>query len=570
MTEKAPTFPIRRKLQAIVFGLIILLAALQLFVQSFFMGAMRMLYMANANATIDQVAGTLHELLSQQENAVAHIANEPDVSVYAATRDVRIRYQMAFGIVQPIVRSAVQNLPIDHVIIYDTSDAWYQFIGAVDYQTFHTVRNAFADLKDNRSVSLVIGGALYLCSAEPLLSMDGSQVRRDGLVVAMLDAKTIRDALPDSERLLGGAVMLHDGRSILLSNSPALEGMPLSEAPISEGSFFVSSNSILPSLEVTVSIPRDQIFPQQTPYLLAFLVVALFSLLALSVTLSLSSRWFSRPISQVLSGMSGINVEGKRLTRTNVAHIDALVGGINDLLDRQEESNRQMIQAQQTLYETELEHQQTQLILLKKQINAHFLYNCLTCIKSLTEEGESEKAGEMAQSVAMLMRYTHGVQENVNIFDEMGIIQRYVQIMNLRFGDRFHYTFDVDDELMGYTIPRLLLQPLVENAMVHGLERQNTACHLEIGGKLDEGAIVFTIKDNGVGIPPERLRAIHTLLAGVDINYPYMQLKGISLVNIEKRVHAAYGPEYGLTVESEEGRFTRVTLRIRAVPDTAL
>lgn len=568
MTGRVRRLSIRQWLQVIVLVMMAFLFFLQLFVQSFFMDAMRTLYMGNVNNAIDQVVSDLRALTDAQLGAVTHIANEDDVRAYAATQDSRERYQMAYGDVRPIVRSATQNLPIDNLVVYDTSGAWYQYQGALSFEGFRTLREMFKELRDATNAMVILDGELFLCSAAPMLRVDrGGTLVQDGLVAALINERTIGHTLPRGDNLAGGTILLHNGETILMSTDTALNGQPLAEGPISYRDYYVSSETVLTNLFVTVSIPRDQIFPEQTPYLLTFSTVGLFALFALTITLHLSNRWFSRPLTRIISEMRDISVQGHRLRHTGLAHMDSIVDGVNDLLMRLEDSNREIISAQQTLYETELEQQQTQLMLLKKQINAHFLYNCLTSIKTLSDEGEAEKAGEMAQGVGLLMRYTHSVQEEVNVFDEMSIIQRYVQIMNIRFGDRFHYTFDVDDELVGYKIRKLLLQPLVENALVHGLERQSSMCHLYVTGKREGDSLMFTVEDSGVGISPEKLAEIQKTLEQVDVDYPYQRLKGISLLNIQKRVHTAYGKAYGLAIESKPGKGTRVILRVKAVPD---
>lgn len=556
--------PIRRKLKSVVLGLMLLLLTLQLFMQSFFMNAMRQLYMDKTRTAMEQAISDIQELMRQQSDAVEHIAGEADILLYAAERNSGQRYHMAYANAQPIVRSATQNLSIDHMLIYDNSSAWYQFMGGLPYNTARVLRDTFASITNSMDEAIVVDGSLFLCAVAPLMSVAHGRFAREGLVLSLVDARTIQRAL--TPRAGDGTILLHDGNTILLSSNAALQGLPLYEGPVSDRHYYVTQDSILPNLHMTVSIPTGQIFPKELPYLLAFAVTALFSLLTLLLILWLSARWFTRPLSQVLAEMADINREGKRLHQTSVSHIDTLVMGINGLLERMSESNARVISAQQTLYETELAHHQTKLMLLLKQIDAHFLYNCLTGIKSLTDAGKAEQAGQMAQSVALLMRYAHDRQEDVNVFDEMSIVMRYIEIMNIRFGGRFESDFSVDDELMGYSMKKMLLQPLVENALVHGLQSQVKNPCLRITGVLQGDTLLFAVEDNGVGIAPERLSAIRTLLSGVDIEYPYMQLKGISLLNIEKRVRSAYGSAYGLVVQSEPGN-TRIVLRIPAIPD---
>lgn len=558
---------IRKQLQLIVLGLMVTLFAFQLLMQSVVLGAMRSLYTGNVQAAIDRVDTEVRTLLLQQENAVAHIAGETETIAYGGTLDSAARYTMAYRNVLPLVRSACQNLPIEHLVIYDSTNAWYQFIGALPYQEYHHLRSLFEGATTLTSMTVRVDGQLCLATGMPLMTVAHNQPLQTGFVVALTGTDTMRAVLSMQITDLEETILLHDGVRILLSNNTALENLPLLDAPVSPSVSYVSSHTILDDLRVTVAIPRNRIFPLQIPFLLAFLVVALFSVLALWVTLSLAGRWFTRPIAQVVDEMGALKAGQRRLTPTGMGHIDHLVDGINGLIDRLEATRHEMLKTQTALFESELEKRSAQLILLKKQINAHFLYNCLIGIRSLCDEREYTLAGEMAEGVGLLMRYTHATEPTVNIFDEMIIIQRYVNVMNIRFRGRFHYTFDVDDQIVRFSMPRLLLQPLVENALVHGLERQTHTCRLHITGTLDGNTLLFTVADNGVGISQAKLSAIVSSLSHVMDAYAYDDLKGISLINIHKRVLTTYGEGYGLCIQSVEGKGTTVTLRIPAVPD---
>lgn len=559
----------RRQLHIITLCLVAGLFILQMVIQTIFMNAMRTVYMSNVDSTITRSVSELRALLSQQESAVRHIAGEPDVTAYAATEDSEARYELAFSSILPITRSAVQNLRIDCLAIYDISNAWYQFSGALRFKDYQWVRQHYESITDLTTEPLVLDNALYFCTAYPLFSLEYQSLKRNGLIIALIGDTTVRGILPDPDDEMQVSVLLHDDQRILLSNNTEWEGILLGQGPVGDGRFYTRTEPLFPDLWVTVSIPHNQIFPQELPFILIFLSMLLFTAIVLLVIISLSNRWFLRPITQVMNQMQTLPPEGERLYPTGVAHIDTLVDGVNGLIDRLEAANRQTIATQQSLYETELEKQKTQLFLLKKQINAHFLYNCLTGIKTLTEQGEPDLAGEMAEGVALLMRYTHSTQEEVNIFDEMSIIQRYVRIMNIRFHGRFSYTFDVDDSIVSYKMLRLLLQPLVENALVHGLEKSSSTCELHVTGTVEGGDLLFTVRDNGIGIPPEKLVRIQSNLDAVTENYEYWSLKGISLINIQKRVKTAYGGPYGLIVESRENAYTKITLRLPALADNA-
>lgn len=555
------------RLRVITLALMTLMLIIQFAMQRYFIDALRNQYMINMDVTIDQVVSEIKDVMQKQENACTYIIGEQEVSDYAATQDAKERYRLAFSHVRPIVRVATQNLTVDHVIIYDVSNAWYQYTGVMEHAYARQIRDRYQSLPEVTSTAEIFGGKLYFCSFAPLHAVRSRAVHQVGLVAVLTDGDRLRSMLLPPKMLGSSTVLLHDGSTVLFSTSSDKEGASLADIMESERQFYHKSETILPGLTVTVAIPRREVFPQQTGFVVAFLLVALCFAVAFMVTPTLSTRWFSRPIGQVIDQMEGLTQAGGRLEDTGVSHIDGLVHGVNALMERLENTNRQYITAQQTLYEAELERQQTALHLLKKQINAHFLYNSLMGISVLAGKDEARRAGELAEGVALLMRYAHSAQAEANVFEEMQIIQRYVDIMNARYGDRFACTYDVDDRLCEFKILKLLLQPLVENALVHGLEGKIEDATLSITGEWLGDRLRFTICDNGMGIPAEKLGEINRQLADIDTDYQYEGIQGISLVNIEKRVRTAYGPDFGLTVESEIGAFTRVVLVIPARVD---
>ena len=569
--KRQARFNTRQRLWAISLFLMLVLVGLQLFMQRFFVEEMRGQYMVNMDITIDRLVGDIRETLENQERACTYIVDEPDISEYASTADAQERYLKAFSNVRPIVRIATQYSLIDHVVIYDISNSWFQYIGALEHSNCRQLRDGYVSRgADTVSSAVVLGGKLYFCSVAPIHRVQNREVARVGFVAVLTGIDTLRSKVAQLDALTGSTLLLHDSRSVLLSDKPHLEGVDIASAPLGDAQYYVKSQQILSNLTISISIPHSQMFPQQATLALAFILVALCFVMALMITLSLSTRWFSRPIEQVVNQVDALSQPGGRIMQTGVTHIDGLVQGVNALMERLEEANRQYNETQQTLFEAERFHHITELHLLKKQINAHFLYNCLTGIQMLVKQGDSKRAGNMAQEVALLMRYTHDAREEVNVFDEMRIIQRYVDIMNIRFDNRFEYTFEIDDRLCDYKMLKLLLQPLAENALVHGLEKKPGMGQLHITGFQEGNSLCFLVKDTGVGMDAQTLCAIERQLADRDDNYRFMALKGISLINIQRRIRAAYGEGYGITIESKKDEFTCVMLMIPAVADDGL
>lgn len=190
---------------------------------------------------------------------------------------------------------------------------------------------------------------------------------------------------------------------------------------------------------------------------------------------------------------------------------------------------------------------------LRAQISPHFIYNSLTAIASFTRT-DPERARELLLDLAEFTRYSfrkHG--EFTTLAEELRSIEAYLVIEKARFGDRLNVTLRVAPEVLPVVVPFLCLQPLVENAIRHGLERKPGRGEITIHAQDLDRECVVTIEDNGVGEDPERVRQV---LAGDAIS------DSVGLANVDERLRATFGDEYGLVVETAPGAGTKVTVRL--------
>ncbi|WP_455359663.1 histidine kinase [Streptomyces sp. SYSU K21746] len=206
----------------------------------------------------------------------------------------------------------------------------------------------------------------------------------------------------------------------------------------------------------------------------------------------------------------------------------------------------------------ELDRSRTRLIeaeirALRAQISPHFIFNSLAAIASFVRT-DPERARELLLEFADFTRYSfrrHG--DFTTLSDELRCIEQYLALAGARFGDRLKVTLQVAPEVLPVTLPFLCLQPLVENAVKHGLEDSVDECRITIAAQ-DAGAeATVTIEDNGVGMEPALLRAI---LAGEST-----ASSGIGLSNVDERLRQVYGDDYGLVIETGPGAGMKVTVR---------
>lgn len=190
---------------------------------------------------------------------------------------------------------------------------------------------------------------------------------------------------------------------------------------------------------------------------------------------------------------------------------------------------------------------------LRAQISPHFIYNSLTAIASFVRT-DPDEARELLLEFADFTRYSfrrHG--EFTTLAEELRSIEQYLMLEKARFGDRLDVTFRVAPEVMPVTVPFLCIQPLVENAVRHGLEGTSTVGHVSIQAE-DVGAeAVISVEDDGVGIDPDKVRRTLGGQPGGD---------HVGLANVDERMRMAFGDRYGVVVETAEGAGTKVTLRV--------
>jgi two-component system LytT family sensor kinase len=195
---------------------------------------------------------------------------------------------------------------------------------------------------------------------------------------------------------------------------------------------------------------------------------------------------------------------------------------------------------------------QAELNFLRAQISPHFIYNALTAIESYIRS-DPERARELLVGFADFIRYSfraHGPYST--LAEELRLVETYLELERARFGDRLEVTLRVAPEVLSVAMPCLTLQPLVENAVRHGIERAGGKGRISLIVQDSDTEALITVEDDGVGMDPERLRE---QLAG-------RMAEGVGLRNVDERFRRVFGPDFGLQVETEVGLGTRVVLRV--------
>ena len=226
--------------------------------------------------------------------------------------------------------------------------------------------------------------------------------------------------------------------------------------------------------------------------------------------------------------------------------------------------------------EIRTENINAKLLALQAQINPHFLANSFELIRSLAIQKHSSDIENIAEALAMMYRYIlNENQEKVTFEEELAYVKNYIRIQEYRFERSVEVLYRVAPEALSCKMSRLLIQPLVENAFIHGLELRDGVRWIMITGTVEEDRLYVEVKDNGIGIAPERLRMLtddiceYARADGASMKKTGENRDSIGLKNVNKRLYLGYGEESCLKITSVPEQGTSVSFRICADKEEA-
>ena len=296
-------------------------------------------------------------------------------------------------------------------------------------------------------------------------------------------------------------------------------------------------------------------------YQIQYLYLAIVGYILLAVIVYGSYRWIFKPyfenakIFQLF--INGYTLQGVFEQRT------PLTPEIDDVMNKFKE----MINTNELISAAK---KQAQYLALQNQINPHFLYNTLEGIRGETLSAGLESVAEMTEALATFFRYTISNVENlVTLEDELTNIENYYIIQQYRFGERLSLRVEVDSEdeseIMKYYLPKLTLQPIVENSIYHGVERKIGKGNICIKVEATSKRLIITVSDDGLGMKKERLIELNAKLNSTSFEYAKTgsEIKGgIAIVNVNSRIKLLFGEEYGICIYSTLGSGTDVDITL--------
>ncbi|NEN86822.1 cache domain-containing sensor histidine kinase [Paenibacillus elgii] len=371
----------------------------------------------------------------------------------------------------------------------------------------------------------------------------------------VLDQSSTVVACPDN-RLVGSRTSDYTKMNDTIQNMKSKSGSFFITVQ-GEEKFAVYSVSDYTNWSYVVVIPASEILGkvnEMQKFML--IVISVTGILIFGITLLLS-RFFYKPLEKLVLAMQ--KIENRRLDfkiKDNRGdEYKRVYQGFNDMVDELNVLIRD-------LENEKILNQEAEIKLLQAQINPHFLYNTLDSIYSIAR---IKKVDEISQMVAALSKFFRislsSGKEVVALKEAVQLVINYLTILNIRYKGAITFELDIPEELYACQVPKLLLQPIVENTVYHGLERRKGGGQLTISAVTQSHALFLYVEDDGIGIEPAALDKLQSMLSG---NGPG-ESSSFALRNLNRQIRLKYGMAYGVTLESVYGQGTRVTVKLPVI-----
>jgi sensor histidine kinase YesM len=321
------------------------------------------------------------------------------------------------------------------------------------------------------------------------------------------------------------------------------------------GVFYLNSRpSEKYNLHIVMLTPQSLMLHTQSALARTLIVIAIFIILVTLFLGTLISGYIYRPMAQLNRTIKKIkdgNTELRAKTDGWSEELKVMGDEFNEMLDQMQE----MVKEE---YAAKVFMERTQYKVLQAQVNPHFLYNTLDTMSGIAASQDCNLVSGLCQSLSAIFRYSLNISDTQStIQQEMAHVRNYLYVMDVRNGNSIKYTYQIDSDTLDDSIPRITLQPIVENALQHGLRNtRRKDKELIISARHEDDKLVVTIEDNGAGMDAE---AMNEQLAKADIGRIEMG-KSIGVMNVNARIRNVYGEGVGIHYESDQNVGTKATI----------
>ena len=385
-----------------------------------------------------------------------------------------------------------------------------------------------------------------------------------GYVIMEIKLFEIAEFLDDHRQQDTGYILLdekdqvifdHQGRSEDWLEKELLQKATAGKSQVSQSNnnFYILRKLDMNHWTVVLECGQSMILEPILHLIYVIIIIGIITIVLVFFIIIMNARKIARPMQALVERINTYDGTGsKKMEEYDNAPSEVAV--IGEQFEQMADKMNGLIQE---VYVAELQKKEAELEALMNQINPHFLYNVFQLIETKAVLADNREIEDMIQALSQMMRYTmERKMDMVKIQEELDYIDHFLMFYKVRFPMLFTYEIKCPEELLACRMPKFILQPVVENCIKHAFDRTKTGGQIEIKVQSEQDDIIFTVWDNGRGIEPERLTQVQNKLDQERYE------GGIGVVNTNARIRLVYGPEYGIRIESEPQKYTRVTLRI--------
>lgn len=516
--------------------------------------------MQNMEQVSEQIISELNRSFLQLEEVSFALSQDTNVQSFLLEEDYTEFVNKSASVTETIDNLAENSSFMDNMILYNEQGSFYRFSGTIGNTGVRRMMNLVEKDKLISHIQIRLDSVNYIGYVTAIYKEND----RLGTIVMLTNENDIYrlfEQMTENEDMK--IAMAADGK-VILSNKENYIGKKIEDIR-RDTTYMVYKQVGFTPFELMVSY-EDSSHEMSMLFMVAMLIMAVLLLLMLEIFLRFWKRKFFVPIQSVISEVEEFESgKGAVVPLTGIEHFDGLVHGINDMVERIEQKEKEAYQAENSLQKAEIKKQKAMIISLKKQISAHFTVNVLNIIKALSSMGENEKAGLLCDGLSFLLRYANAGDSYISGMEEFFVLEKYVEIMEIRYPDRFTAEIEMEDALEGVELPRMLLQPIVENSILHGIagyEKEGKGV-VRVYNKIDSDCLYIIVEDNGKGMDFSQLERLRAEIKEVNENQVEVEgLSHVALVNIQRRIHSYFGGEYGISVESTKGIGTTVIVKL--------
>ena len=461
--------------------------------------------------------------------------------------------------------------------IYDNNNAEDSNIKSIILQNYTQIK---------RSAAAANGKAVWFFNSKNGIVQNSYLIRmiynRDsykeiGLLVVQINMKFFDMVLQglESEVMQNTTILSSNSDIIIYKNKNALDKYKqvIEDIPYEKNSFVDKKNNIFvaytylsePRWRIVTYIPLKQLYSDVESLRNRIILLCVGSILILSFVSVFMSFDMIKPINQLVKAMKGVNIDNISDSYIAIERKDEL-GFLQKTFNNMTKEIDHLVT---WIYREQITRKEAEIKALQSQINPHFLFNTLESINWMAQLNNVPEISSTVSDLSTLMEASIGRDDRlITIEEEFMYIDKYIALLKRRFEDRITLNKEVDPKVLYVKIPRLLIQPLIENAVYHGVENSRGKGIITLSASIRDELLTIEVIDNGSGISAEELLRLNKGLEMDNDTYfkslSKKQSKSIGIDNVNRRIKLFYGEKYGIKLESKQKIYTKVSVTLPA------